>query len=98
MAGQPQVPENVTPTQFFEELLPMGFAAQAAEGGSTPGDFTVQFAVRGEGGGEWVAKIADGKAGGRKKRTGYFAREGRGVQATLLKDRSNEISTLDAEN
>jgi SCP-2 sterol transfer family len=60
MAEQPQVPENVTPAQFFEELLPTGFAAQTADG-SAPGDFTIQFAVQGEGGGEWVARVADGK-------------------------------------
>jgi hypothetical protein len=61
MAEPLQVPENVTPEQFFEQLLPLGFAAQAAESGSAPGDFAIQFVVQGEGGGEWVAKIADGK-------------------------------------
>lgn len=61
MAEQPQVPENVTPAQFFEELLPMGFAAQTAESGSAPADFAMVFQVEGEGGGEWLAKIADGK-------------------------------------
>ena len=29
MAEQPQVSEDVTPKQFFEQLLPMGFAAQS---------------------------------------------------------------------
>lgn len=61
MAEQPQVPADVTPAQFFEELLPMGFAAQAAESGSVPADFAMLFRVDGEGGGEWLAKIADGK-------------------------------------
>ena len=61
MAEQPQVPANVTPAQFFEEFLPMGFAAQAAESGSTPGDFAMVFQVEGEGGGEWLAKIEGGK-------------------------------------
>jgi putative sterol carrier protein len=61
MAEQPQVPANVTPAQFFEEFLPMGFAAQAAESGSAPSDFTMAFRLDGEGGGEWLAKIEGGK-------------------------------------
>jgi hypothetical protein len=61
MAEQPQIPENVTPAQFFEQLLPLGFAAQAAEMPTPPADFTIQFSVEGEGGGDWVAKIVDGK-------------------------------------
>jgi putative sterol carrier protein len=51
----------VTPAQFFEELMPMGFAAQAAESGSAPADFAMVFQVEGEGGGEWLATIAGGK-------------------------------------
>jgi hypothetical protein len=61
MAEQPQVSESVTPEQFFEQLLPTGFAAQAAEGGNAPSDFSIQFSVQGEGGGDWFAKIADGQ-------------------------------------
>ena len=61
MAEQPQIPENVTPSQFFEEYLPMGFAAQAAESGSAPADFAMVFTVEGDGGGQWLATIAGGK-------------------------------------
>jgi len=60
MAEQPQVPESVTPEQFFEELLPMGVAAQASGGGQTPQDFSLQFRLTGDGGGEWHAVIANG--------------------------------------
>jgi hypothetical protein len=61
MADQPPLPDSVTPAQFFEELLPMGFTAQAQESGSAPRDFTMQFRVAGEGGGDWAVKIAGGK-------------------------------------
>jgi putative sterol carrier protein len=59
-AEQPPVPADVTPEQFFEQLLPMGFAAQTAGGGSTPADFTLQFHLAGQGGGDWHAVIKDG--------------------------------------
>ena len=59
MADQPQVPESVTPEQFFEQLLPIGFAAQATAP-NAPQDFTIQFRITGEGGGEWFAEINDG--------------------------------------
>lgn len=61
MAQQPPVPENVTPEQFFEQLLPMGFAAQLAEGGAVPQDFTLQYHVTGAGGGDWAVAFKDGK-------------------------------------
>src|SRR5262245_13855520 len=61
MAEQPPVPADVTPQQFFEQLLPMGFAAQASAGGAAPSDVTLQFHVTGSGGGDWHAKIQDGK-------------------------------------
>jgi hypothetical protein len=60
MAEQPPVPESVTPQQFFEQLLPMGFAAQAAGSDTAPQDFSIQFRVTGEGGGDWHAAIANG--------------------------------------
>src|SRR5262249_61038561 len=60
MAEQPPVPDSITPAEFFEQLLPSGFAAQAAEGGTVPGDFTIQFRLTGDGGGEWNAAIANG--------------------------------------
>lgn len=61
MADQPQVSEDVTPQQFFEQLLPMGFQAQSAAGGGAPSEFSIQFNLTGEGGGSWHAKIADGQ-------------------------------------
>ena len=59
MAEPLQVPETVSPTEFFETLLPQGFAAQASAG-NTPQDFTIQFCVAGAGGGAWHAAIANG--------------------------------------
>jgi putative sterol carrier protein len=59
MADQPPVPDSITPQQFFEELLPMGFAAQASAGAEVP-DFTIQFRLTGDGGGAWHAVIAGG--------------------------------------
>jgi putative sterol carrier protein len=68
MADQPQIPESVTPAQFFEEMMPMGFAAQAQEGGSTgaPADFNLQFHVTGDGGGDWALAISGGQMTARK--------------------------------
>jgi len=60
MAEQSPVPENITPEQFFEELLPMGFAAQASGGDAAPTDVTIQFCLTGSGGGEWHATINHG--------------------------------------
>ncbi len=61
VAEQPPIAENVTPEQFFEQLLPMGFAQQAQEGGSAPPDFTMQYHVTGAGGGDWQVTIRDAK-------------------------------------
>ena len=66
MAEQAPVPESVTPEQFFEELLPMGFAAQVQESGNKPVDMTMQYRLTGDGGGDWVLAIADGKMTARK--------------------------------
>jgi len=60
MAEPTQIPESVTPQQFFEELLPMGFQAQRAAGEATPQDFQIQFHLTGDGGGAWHAAIGDG--------------------------------------
>lgn len=60
MADQPQLSDDVTPQQFFEQLLPMGFQAQSAGGGATPTEFAIQFTVSGAGGGAWHAAIRDG--------------------------------------
>jgi putative sterol carrier protein len=59
MADPMPVSDSVTPQQFFEELLPAGFAAQASTG-SAPQDFTIQFRLDGAGGGEWQAAIVNG--------------------------------------
>src|SRR5262249_23146489 len=60
MAEQQAVPENVTPEQFFEQLLPAGYAAQKAEGAAVPQDFSMQYHVTGDGGGDWHVEIKDG--------------------------------------
>jgi putative sterol carrier protein len=65
MAESPEVPADVTPEQFFEQLLPMGFAADASAG-AAPQDFTLQFRLTGDGGGEWHAEIANGSMQVRK--------------------------------
>ena len=66
MAEQLPVAEDVTPEQFFEQLLPMGFAAQRDAGAPTPRDFTMQYRITGPGGGEWFVSIADGQMSTRK--------------------------------
>jgi hypothetical protein len=65
MAEQPALPDSVTPEQFFEQLLPLGFAAQAQEG-PTPQDFTMQYHVTGPGGGDWLVSISNGQMTTRK--------------------------------
>lgn len=47
-------------SQFFEEILPAGFAAQQAENPTTE-EATLQYRVTGDGGGEWTVSIAGGK-------------------------------------
>jgi SCP-2 sterol transfer family len=66
MAEQQAVPESVTPEQFFEQLLPAGYAAQKAEGGAVPQDFSMQYHVTGAGGGDWHVEIKDGVMTSRK--------------------------------
>lgn len=61
MAEQPAVPENVTPEQFFEQLLPMGFAAQGAASEGTPREAKMAYKLTGDGGGEWTLKISGGQ-------------------------------------
>lgn len=61
MAEQPPVDENVTPEQFFQQLLPMGFEAQAASGAAVPSDFSLQYHLTGDGGGDWHVTMKDGK-------------------------------------
>jgi hypothetical protein len=52
--------EHVTPQQFFQQLLPTGFAAQREAGSSVPQDFSMQYHVLGDGGGDWHVAIKDG--------------------------------------
>jgi hypothetical protein len=66
MAEQAPVSENVTPEQFFEELLPMGFAAQAQAGATPQASFVLGYTVSGAGGGSWLVTIGDGKMTPRK--------------------------------
>ena len=66
MAEQPPITEDVTPEQFFEQLLPMGFAAQRDAGVLAPRDFTMRYRIAGAGGGEWFVSIADGQMSTRK--------------------------------
>jgi len=62
MAEQPQLPADVTPKQFFEEFLPIGFASRAAEGQSSgaPAEATMAYKLTGDGGGSWLVAIKDG--------------------------------------
>src|SRR5579884_3104066 len=59
MAEQPPIAltEDITPPEFFEQLLPLGFAAQAGAGAP---DATLAYRLTGEGGGEWTVRIAGG--------------------------------------
>ena len=66
MAEQPAVPETVTPEQFFEQLMPMGFAAETQASGVTPQDFTLQYHLAGAGGGDWLVSIEAGRMTARK--------------------------------
>jgi len=60
MADEQPTPTHVTPEQFFEQLLPAGFAAQKESGAAVPQDFSMQYHVTGDGGGEWHVAIKDG--------------------------------------
>jgi hypothetical protein len=68
MAEQTPVTEDVTPEQFFEQLLPAGFQAQREAGGAVPQDFTMQYVLTGPGGGEWAVSIKDGRMSATKGR------------------------------
>jgi SOS-response transcriptional repressor LexA len=58
MTDQPPIAESVSPEQFFEQLLPMGFAAQVQQGQNRPQDLTLQFHLTGDGGGDWAVTIS----------------------------------------
>lgn len=57
---QPAISDDVTPEQFFEQILPMGFASQVQSGAMVPRDLDLAYEVTGEGGGEWLLSIKDG--------------------------------------
>lgn len=61
MADEPGVFDDVTPEQFFEQMLPTGFHAQREAGTAVPQDFTMQYVLTGPGGGEWAVTIAEGR-------------------------------------
>jgi putative sterol carrier protein len=61
MADQPAATENVTPEQFFNELLPAGFEEQKKQGNPVPQDFRIQYHLTGDGGGPWHVTINEGK-------------------------------------
>jgi len=61
MAEQPTPPDDVTPEQFFEQLMPLGFQAQRDAGGAVPPDFTMQYVLTGTGGGEWAVSVTGGQ-------------------------------------
>jgi len=54
--------EQVTLQQFFEQLLPTGFAAQREAGNAVPQDFTMQYLVSGDG--NWKARWTEPAQGG----------------------------------
>ena len=68
MAEQPTPPDDVTPEQFFEQLMPLGFQAQRDAGGAVPPDFTMQYVLTGTGGGEWAVSVAGGQLSATKGR------------------------------
>ncbi|HYC22807.1 MAG TPA: SCP2 sterol-binding domain-containing protein [Candidatus Bathyarchaeia archaeon] len=51
---------EITPTIFFEQLLPAGFEGDKAIN-PNPEDFTLQYHVGGPGGGDWSVRIEGGK-------------------------------------
>jgi putative sterol carrier protein len=68
MAEATALPDDVTPETFFEQLLPMGFETQREAGGAVPQDFTMQYVLTGDGGGEWAVTIEGGKMSTKKGR------------------------------
>jgi len=61
MAEQADMSGDVTPEQFFEQLLPAGFEAQKADGIGVPENFTMQYEISGDGGGSWHVTIEGGQ-------------------------------------
>jgi putative sterol carrier protein len=59
--AQPEIPSDVSPAMFFEQLMPAGFQAQVEQGLPTPKDYAIQYKLTGDGGGDWHVSIKDGK-------------------------------------
>lgn len=51
--------DEITPADFFEKVVPEGFAADAEN--APQDDATLAYVVTGDGGGEWTLKISGGK-------------------------------------
>lgn len=60
MADQPDVSADVSPEQFFKELLPAGYEDQKKQGVPVPQDFRIQYHLTGSGGGDWHVTITEG--------------------------------------
>lgn len=58
MADQSETPADVTPKQFFEELMPAGYRMQQESGIAPPRDLRVQYHLEGDGGGTWHVHMA----------------------------------------
>jgi len=58
MADQPETSAELTPTQFFEELMPAGYRSQQEAGIALPSDLKVQYHLEGDGGGSWHVHMA----------------------------------------
>lgn len=58
MAEQIAVPADVTPSQFFEELMPAGYQAQRESGMPVPSDLRIQYDLHGDEGGVWHVHMA----------------------------------------
>jgi len=50
--------DEITPAEFFEKVVPEGFAADAEN--ASQDDATLAYVVTGDGGGEWTLKISGG--------------------------------------
>lgn len=60
MSDQPEASADVTPEQFFKELLPAGYEDQKKQGVPVPQDFHIQYHLTGDGGGDWHVTINEG--------------------------------------
>ncbi len=58
MAEQPEIPADVTPQQFFEDLMPAGYQMQQEAGIALPKDLRIQYHLEGDGGGSWHVHMA----------------------------------------